>query len=93
MEKVFKSQRLERMEITIGEAKPILQEIEMEKHLNSDQITKDAILHGNKGSGKKIYCFFKKLNFDSGYLKTHMVKIHRLSYFDSDEKYPLVRFF
>lgn len=44
MEKVFKSQRLERMEITIGEAKPILREIEMEKHLNSDQITKDAIL-------------------------------------------------
>jgi len=43
MEKVFKSQRLERMEITIGEAKPILREIEMEKHLNSDQITKDAI--------------------------------------------------
>ncbi|XP_073391508.1 uncharacterized protein [Physcomitrium patens] len=44
MEKVFKSQRMERMEITIGEAKPILREIEMEKHLNSDQITKDAIL-------------------------------------------------
>lgn len=44
MEKVFKSQRLERMEITIGDAKPILREIEMEKHLNSDQITKDAIL-------------------------------------------------
>lgn len=44
MEKVFKSQRMERMEITIGEAKPLLREVEMEKHLNSDQITKDAIL-------------------------------------------------
>lgn len=43
MEKVFKSHKSERREITIGEARPLLTEIEMEKHLNSDQITKDAI--------------------------------------------------
>lgn len=43
MEKVFKSQKMERREITIGEARPLLTETEMEKHLNSDQITKDAI--------------------------------------------------
>ncbi|KAL3691654.1 hypothetical protein R1sor_005305 [Riccia sorocarpa] len=43
MEKVFKAQKMERREMTIGEARPFLTEIEMEKHLNSDQITKDAI--------------------------------------------------
>ncbi|CAM6006870.1 unnamed protein product [Sphagnum balticum] len=43
MEKVFKAQKLERQEMTIGEAKPLLTEIEMEKYLNSDQISKDAI--------------------------------------------------
>lgn len=44
MEKFLKSQRMERMEITIADAKPILREIEMEKRLNLDQITKDAIM-------------------------------------------------
>jgi ATP-dependent HslUV protease ATP-binding subunit HslU len=43
MEKVFKAQKLERQEMTIAEAKPLLIEIEMEKYLNSDQISKDAI--------------------------------------------------
>lgn len=43
MERVLKSQKMERREITIGEARPLLTEAEMEKHLNSDTITKDAI--------------------------------------------------
>lgn len=43
MEKVFKTQKMERREITIGEARPLLTETEMEKHLNSDTITKEAI--------------------------------------------------
>eukprot|EP00850_Spirogloea_muscicola_P024110 SM000444S16338 [mRNA] locus=s444:22217:25055:+ [translate_table: standard] len=43
MEKVFKPGKMERREITIGEARPLLTEMEMEKHLNSDTITKDAI--------------------------------------------------
>ncbi|CAM6098821.1 unnamed protein product [Calypogeia fissa] len=43
MEKVLKSQKMDRREITIGEARPLLTETEMEKHLNSDTITKDAI--------------------------------------------------
>ncbi|GBG80282.1 hypothetical protein CBR_g30649 [Chara braunii] len=41
--KMFRG-KAEKRELTIGEAIPLLGEIEMEKYLNSDQITKDAIL-------------------------------------------------
>ncbi|EFJ33139.1 hypothetical protein SELMODRAFT_439468 [Selaginella moellendorffii] len=41
--KVLKSPKVERREITVGEARPLLTEIEMEKYLQSDQIVKDAI--------------------------------------------------
>ncbi|KAJ7537845.1 hypothetical protein O6H91_11G024000 [Diphasiastrum complanatum] len=43
IEKVLKSPKIERRETTIGEAKTMLTEMEMEKYLQSDQITKDAI--------------------------------------------------
>eukprot|EP01018_Ginkgo_biloba_P013986 Gb_31797 [translate_table: standard] len=40
---INKNQKLERCEMTVGEARPLLIENEMEKHVNLDQITKDAI--------------------------------------------------
>lgn len=43
LEKVMKGQKSEKREALIGEAKQLLVEAEMEKHLNSDQITKDAV--------------------------------------------------
>lgn len=43
LEKVMKAQKSEKRETSIGEAKQLLVEAEMEKHLNSDQITKDAV--------------------------------------------------
>ncbi|KAH9541675.1 hypothetical protein CY35_14G077500 [Sphagnum magellanicum] len=43
LEKALKSQKTERVETTVGEARSILTETELENHLNSDQITKEAI--------------------------------------------------
>ncbi|CAK9204586.1 unnamed protein product [Sphagnum troendelagicum] len=43
LEKALKSQKTERVETTVGEARSILTETELENHLSSDQITKEAI--------------------------------------------------
>ncbi|EFJ30396.1 hypothetical protein SELMODRAFT_440320 [Selaginella moellendorffii] len=43
IEKALKSPKVERREVTVAEARQMLSEMEVEKHLQSDQIIKDAI--------------------------------------------------
>ncbi|GAQ81069.1 ATP-dependent Clp protease [Klebsormidium nitens] len=42
VDKMFKSNK-EKQRMTVADARTALQEVELEKHLNSDQITKDAV--------------------------------------------------